>query len=214
VLGGGGVAALARRAAGAAARGGDGRPRPDPGRGSPLGGADDRGGDGRARLDPRRGAPLGGGDDRGGDGRARPDPRSDSPLAWLLAAALVAGVLAFTAGDLSDQLGQLGERADRRTDLGALIDAAGGAGEINGCAPARTVQPMKAMLAWRLDLSMEHLADPPRAPASVFQVPPGYAGEPAEPPVPDFFAPPVAMAGDWTLFMVCELRPLAARTAP
>jgi hypothetical protein len=137
-----------------------------------------------------------------------------SPLAWLLAAVLVASVLAFTAGDLSDQAGELGDRADRRTDLAALIDEAGGLGDINACAPARTVQPMKAMLAWKLDVSMEHLADPPRTPVVVFQAPPGYAGEPAEPPVPDLFRPPVAMQGDWTLFEVCELRPSAARTAP
>src|SRR4029453_5631002 len=30
-------------------------------------------------------------------------------VAWILTAALTAGVLAFTAGDLSDQVGQLGE---------------------------------------------------------------------------------------------------------
>ena len=37
------------------------------------------------------------------------------------------------------------------------------------CAPARTDQPMKAMLAWRLDQSMELLAERPRPPAAVFQ---------------------------------------------
>jgi hypothetical protein len=140
--------------------------------------------------------------------------RRRSPHAWLLAAALVAAVLAFTARELSDQVGELGDRADRRTDLSALIDEAGGAEAVNDCAPARTVQPMKAMLAWKLDVSMEHLADPPRPPVAVFQAPPGYAGERPEPPVRDLVGPPVATQGDWTLYEVCELRPSAARTAP
>jgi hypothetical protein len=136
-------------------------------------------------------------------------------IAWILAAALAAGVLAFTAGDLSNQVTELGDRADRRTQLDTLVADAGGAGAVNACAPARTVQPMKAMLAWRLDLSLEHLADRPRAPAAVFSAPPGYAGEPAEPAVPRGFAP-VAMEGDWTLAAACTgARPLtraAART--
>jgi hypothetical protein len=148
------------------------------------------------------------------DDRVATDPASRSAPAWLLAAALAGGVLAFTAGDLSDQLGELGDRAERRTDLDALVEAAGGVDEVNDCAPARTVQPMKAMLAWRLDLSMEHLADRPDTPAAVFQAPPGYAGEPPAPLVPAVFGPPVASRGDWTLLMVCELRPSAARTEP
>ena len=97
----------------------------------------------------------------GAGGRAR-DDRSSPPT------------LAFTAGDLGDQLDELGARADRREQLDALVDRAGG----RACEPARrhTNQPMKAMLAWRLDVSMEHLADPPRPPGSVFAAPPGYDG--------------------------------------
>ena len=139
------------------------------------------------------------------------------PAAWILAAGLVAGVLAFTAGALSDQLAELGDRADRRTQLDALVQRAGGADAVTRCAPVRTVQPMKAMVAWRLDLSMEHLADPPRAPAAVLRAPPGYAGEPAEPRVGDGFAP-VATAGDWSLVAACaggrRLIPSTARTRP
>jgi hypothetical protein len=123
--------------------------------------------------------------------------------AWILAAALVAGVLAFTAGDLSDQLGELRDRAERRTDLDALVERAGGAA---ACAPPRTNQPMKAMLAWRLDAGMERLADPPRAPAAVFSAPPGYAGEAAVPTPPAGFET-VARQGGWTLATACELRP-------
>jgi len=82
------------------------------------------------------------------------------------------------------------------------VKRAGGADAVTQCAPVRTLQPMKAMLAWRLDLSMEHLADPPRAPAAVFRAPPGYSGEPAEPAVSASFAP-VATAGDWSLVAAC-----------
>jgi hypothetical protein len=136
--------------------------------------------------------------------------RSIRRHSWLPAAALVAGVVAFSAGDLSDQVGELGVRADRRTDLDVLVDEHASAAR---CAPARTNQTMKAMLAWRLDVRMEHLADPPRPPAAVFRAPPGYAGQPAEPTAPPGFEP-LAQRGDWTLVAACELTPSAARTAP
>ena len=42
------------------------------------------------------------------------------PVRLALAAALVGATLAFTAGDLSDQLDELGARADRREQLYAL----------------------------------------------------------------------------------------------
>jgi hypothetical protein len=152
-----------------------------------------------------------------GVGVAAVERRRSVPATWILAAALLAGVLAFTAGDLSDQLGELGDRADRRTQLDALVERAGGAQAIRACAPVRTVQPMKAMLAWRVDVSMEPVADPPRAPAAVFRAPPGYAGEPAEPAVPASFAA-VATEGDWSLVATCagdrRLTPSTARTRP
>jgi hypothetical protein len=137
-----------------------------------------------------------------GAGIARMSSRS--PIAGLrrhsslpLALALIAGVLVFTAGDLSDQVGELGERADRRTELDGLVSSAG-----EPCAPARTNQPMKAMLAWYLDTSMEHLADPPQASATVYQAPPGYAGEPSEPQPPRGFEA-AATNGDWRLYESC-----------
>ena len=136
-------------------------------------------------------------------GVARSPPRSS------------AGVLAFTAGDLSDQLDELGERARGARSSTRSCDAVGGAGNVNACAPARTNQPMKAMLAWRLDLRLERLADAPRPPAAVFSAPPGYRGEPREPRVPGGFAP-VAGEGDWALAATCtggrELAPAASRT--
>jgi hypothetical protein len=121
--------------------------------------------------------------------------RHSSQLA--LALALIAAVLAFTADELSDQVGELGDRAERRTDLDALVSDGGG-----GCARARTNQPMKAMLAWYLDVRMEHLADPLKAPATVYQAPPGYMGGAAEPEVPAGFEA-VAGNGEWTVYERC-----------
>jgi hypothetical protein len=109
---------------------------------------------------------------------------------------LVAATLAFTAGDLADQADELGARADRREQLYALD-----AREPAPCPPVYTNQPMKAMLAWRLDLPLEHLADPPRPPGSVYRAPPGYDGGAARPVAPGFAR--VAREGDWELAATC-----------
>ena len=118
-----------------------------------------------------------------------------------LASVLAAATLAFTAGDLSDQVDELGARADRREQLDALVDRAGGPDAVKRCGPVRTNQPMKAMLAWRLDVAMEHLADPPRPPGAVFRAPPGYDGGPALPAAPGFAR--VASEGEWELLATC-----------
>jgi hypothetical protein len=116
--------------------------------------------------------------------------------AAVLATALVASTLAFTAGDLADQFDELGARADRREQLDALVDSAA-----VPCEPVFTNQPMKAMVAWRLDVSMEHLANPPRPPGAVFRAPPGYDGGPPLPLAPGFEK--IAREGDWTLAAAC-----------
>jgi hypothetical protein len=119
----------------------------------------------------------------------------------ILAGVLVAATLAFTAGDLSDQVDELGARADRREQLDVLVDRVGGPAPIRRCGPTRTNQPMKAMLAWRLDVTMEHLADPPRPPGAVFRAPLGYDGGPALPAAPGFAL--VARVGEWELVATC-----------
>ena len=122
--------------------------------------------------------------------------------ALVLAVALGAATLAFTAGDLSDQVDELGARADRRERLDALVDRAGGPERLRRCGAVRTNQPMKAMLAWRLDVAMEHLADPARPPGTVFRAPPGYDGGPPLPPAPGFA--PLARDGAWELLAACD----------
>jgi hypothetical protein len=112
-----------------------------------------------------------------------------------LAAALIGATLAFTSGDLSDQVDELDARADRRADLYTLARRAPGS-----CPPLRTNQPMKAMVAWRFDEPMEHLADTPPQRGIVLAAPPGYAGGP---PLPRTALPAVRRAGDWTLHAGC-----------
>ena len=121
-----------------------------------------------------------------------------------VAAALVlaAATLAFTAGDLSDQIDELGVRADRREQLDVLVERAGGSDDVKRCGPPYTNQPMKAMLAWRLDVALEHLADPPRPPGTVFRAPPGYDGGPPLPAAPGFA--PRAREGAWELLVACS----------
>jgi hypothetical protein len=130
------------------------------------------------------------------------DPPTRRAAGFILAALLGAATLAFTAGDLSDQVDELGARADRREQLGALVDRVGGPAAVRRCGPVFTNQPMKAMLAWRLDVDMEHLADPPRPPGAVFRAPPGYSGGPALPPAPGFA--PLAHDGAWELATTCR----------
>jgi hypothetical protein len=130
------------------------------------------------------------------------DPPTRRVAGFIIAALLGAATLGFTAGDLSDQVDELGARADRREQLGALVDRVGGATAVKRCGPVFTNQPMKAMLAWRLDVDMEHLADRPRPPGAVFRAPPGYFGGPALPPAPGFA--PLAHDGAWELATTCR----------
>jgi hypothetical protein len=130
---------------------------------------------------------------------ARFAPR-DAGRRAAVAAALGAGLLlvatlVFTQGDLSDQSDELGARAERRQDLNTLVERAGDA-----CGPVRTNQPMKAMVGWRFDVPMEHLADPPGPRGTVVAAPPGYDGGP---PLPASDLPERARAGAWTLRAGC-----------
>ena len=82
------------------------------------------------------------------------------------------------------------------------MNRAGGATEIRACAPVRTNQPMKAMVGWRVDVPLTHLADMPRARAAILQASPGYAGEPPEPAIPPGFTT-AERAGGWTYATAC-----------
>ena len=144
----------------------------------------------------------------GARAHGRPATRSRPVIATALAVA--AAALAFTATTLADQVRELGDRADRRSDLDLLLARAGGAAAVRACAPARTNHDMSSMVAWRLHVPPSHLADRPRNPVVVLRAPPGYTGEPSAPAPPDG-ADPVATAGAWSLFAACAGRTLAGR---
>ena len=99
----------------------------------------------------------------------------------LIAFAVIAGAFLIAQDKLDHQLDELGRRADRREQLNALVDRAGGAAAIRACGAVRTIQEMKAPLAWRLDIGLPHMTDEPKPPGTVWRVSPGYFGEPAGP---------------------------------
>ena len=131
-----------------------------------------------------------------------------------LGAALALLVLAINAGELREQVEGLGDRVERRRDLDALVERNGGARALRSCAPVHTVQGMRAMVAWRLDVPMAGVTEAGRPPVVLFQAPsiyqpydadPAYAGVPPElEPV----APPGLAVrdreGDWALRVVCR----------
>jgi hypothetical protein len=119
-------------------------------------------------------------------------------VAAALGAVLLVATFAFTQGDLADQVDELDARAERRVDLNTLAERAG-----DVCGPLRTNQPMKAMVGWRFDVPMEHLADAPGPRGTVVAAPPGYDGGP---PLPASELPERARAGDWTLRARCGRR--------
>jgi hypothetical protein len=109
--------------------------------------------------------------------------------AAVVSAVLVAAVLAITAGDLADQLSDVGARADRREALPAMVADAGGRDPIVDCAPVRTAPDVRPLVAWELDISMNGIDRPPEPPVALIRWRP-HAGGPVEPAVPP---------GDFTL---------------
>jgi hypothetical protein len=127
---------------------------------------------------------------------------------------LVALVLAANGGALRDQIEGLGDRVDRRRDLSTLVERNGGASALRACAPIHTVQGMRAMVAWRLDVRMAPVNEGGDPPVVLFQAPSiyrPYENDPAYegmPPVPEPVAAPglgvTDREGDWTLRAACR----------
>jgi hypothetical protein len=145
-------------------------------------------------------------------GRLPPGRRGGAAAAG--GAVLVGLVLALNAAELRDQVEGLGDRVARRRDLDALVQRNGGARALRSCAPVHTVQGMRAMVSWRLDVRMAGVTEAGRPPVVLFQAPsiyepyeadPAYAGVPPE---PEPVAPPglgvTDREGDWTLRVACR----------
>jgi len=122
-------------------------------------------------------------------------------------------VLGANWGALRDQLEGLGDRVDRRRDLDALVERNGGPAALRACAPIHTLQGMRAMVAWTLDVRMAPVSEGVEPPVVLFQAPsiyrpfesdPAWDGSQAEPQplAPDL---PVAdREGDWVLRETCR----------
>ena len=121
----------------------------------------------------------------------------------LIAFAVIAGAFLIAQDKLDHQLDELGRRADRREQLNALVERAGGPAAIRACGAVRTIQEMKAPLAWRLDIGLPGMTDEPQPPGTVWRVSPGYFGEPAGPEIPSGYDP-VATVGGWELAAACR----------
>lgn len=124
---------------------------------------------------------------------------------WAAVTALVAGVALVAGGGLRDQLRDVGHRATLRRDLDALVARAGGAQALRACGAPRTSLSMRAAVAWRLDVPMARLDEPPRPPGVVFRARPLTGGHVQ--PVLDAAARrafrPQAAAGRWELWTAC-----------
>ena len=118
--------------------------------------------------------------------------------------ALVVAVGIVTAGDLRDQVEDVGARADRRSALPAVVAAAGGRDAIVDCAPVRTAPDVRPLVAWELDISMVGIDRPPEAPAAVLRWSP-HGGGPMEPDVPDGFTL-LGRAPYWEAWGACNVR--------
>jgi hypothetical protein len=102
------------------------------------------------------------------------------PPAPLACAALLAAMLALGLGDLRAQLAEVGRRAAARRGLDALVAQAGGAEAVRACAPVRTSDAMRSLVAWRLDLPMYDL-DAPQGPEGTLLRARAARGGPLEP---------------------------------
>jgi hypothetical protein len=120
------------------------------------------------------------------------------------AVVLVVLVAVITAGDLLDQLSDVGARADRREALPDLVAAAGGRDALVGCAPVRTAPDVRPLVAWELDISMLGIDRPPEPPVALVRWRP-HGGGPVEPPLPEGDLELLGRAPYWEAWGACRV---------
>jgi hypothetical protein len=120
----------------------------------------------------------------------------------LVAVLLVVVAGALTVGDLRDQAGDVGARADRREALGDLVAAAGGRDAILRCARVRTAPDVRPLVAWQLDISMLGIDRPPQRPDVVLRWRP-HGGGPVEPALDTTAYRLLARAPGWEAWAAC-----------
>jgi hypothetical protein len=137
-----------------------------------------------------------------------------APARWAGVTVLVAGVALAAGGELRDQLRDVGHRATLRRNLDALVSRAGGAQALRACGAPRTSLGMRAAVAWRLDVPMARLHEPPRPPGTVLRARPLSGGRAQ--PVFDALARRAfrrrAAVGRWELWIACQTAGARKRT--
>jgi len=119
---------------------------------------------------------------------------------------LAVAVAIFTAGTLRDQAEQVGERADRRAALEDLVAAAGGRDAIVRCAPVRSAEEKRTLVAWRLDLPLAGVRTSVAPPAVVLRAR-GNDGSAVQPPLPAGDFRLLARAPGWEAWARCGRAP-------
>jgi hypothetical protein len=130
------------------------------------------------------------------------------------ATALLAGVALITVPDIRDGLDEVGDRAELRRGLDAVVAAGGGAAAIRVCGQPRTSGAWRAAVAWRLDVPMPGLDSLPVRPGTVLRAPPPTGGpvQPALGAEGRRLFPLRARAGGWELRASCYTRGFSKTT--
>jgi hypothetical protein len=110
---------------------------------------------------------------------------------------------AVSLAGLRDDLRDVGARADRRTALPRLVDAAGGRDALLRCAAVRTAGVVRGLVAWELDVSPYRINAAPVAPAVVLQMRP-YRGGPPDPAFDTGGYRRLAAEPGWTAWGACR----------
>jgi hypothetical protein len=123
------------------------------------------------------------------------------PAAAVAVLPLAVGGLAFAG--LRDDMRDVGVRADRRTVLPRLVEAAGGRDALVRCATIRTASVVRGLVAWQLDVSPYRINAKPVAPAVVLRMRP-YDGGPLDPPLNTTAYRPLAREPGWEAWGACR----------
>ena len=90
-------------------------------------------------------------------------------------------VLGANAGALRDQIEGLGDRSTAAATSTRSSSATAAPRALRACAPVHTLQGMRAMVAWRLDVRMAPVSEGGDPPVVLFQAPSIYRPYEADP---------------------------------
>jgi hypothetical protein len=140
----------------------------------------------------------------------RADRDSGLPRAVVpgLAVAVVVGASLVALSDLRFRRYEVALRAERQGQLDGVLAAAGGSEALLRCSRIRTEADVRPLVAWRLDLPMLDLDEPPRRPAVVIRYRSHYTGawQPLSDPPAEGYRRLAATSG-WQIWAACGRAP-------